>query len=92
MCYRNCISSRFTPREFEKLALDLLDYCYRQDEATTLQLLTHELQNWSKQTCLGLAVAANHSGFLAHTANQMLLAELWMGALRTRKNVSLKVR
>ncbi|CAN8029440.1 unnamed protein product, partial [Ixodes persulcatus] len=82
---------RHNAREFEKLALDLLDYCYRQDEGTTLQLLTHELQNWSKQTCLGLAVAANHSGFLAHTANQMLLAELWMGALRTRKNVSLKV-
>ncbi|XP_077512947.1 transient receptor potential cation channel, subfamily M [Amblyomma americanum] len=82
---------RQNAREFEKLALDLLDYCYRQDENTTLQMLTHELQNWSKQTCLGLAVAANHSGFLAHTANQMLLAELWMGALRTRKNVSLKV-
>ncbi|KAL1431159.1 hypothetical protein MTO96_014543 [Rhipicephalus appendiculatus] len=82
---------RQNAREFEKLALDLLDYCYRQDENTTLQLLTYELQNWSKQTCLGLAVAANHSGFLAHTANQMLLAELWMGALRTRKNVSLKV-
>ncbi|XP_022248148.1 transient receptor potential cation channel trpm-like [Limulus polyphemus] len=78
-------------RDFETRALELLDYCYRQDDDIILQLLTYELQNWSKQTCLSLAVNAKHCGFVAHTASQMLLADLWMGGLRTRRNINLKV-
>ncbi|XP_076339242.1 transient receptor potential cation channel trpm-like isoform X2 [Tachypleus tridentatus] len=78
-------------KDFETRALDLLDYCYRQDNDIALQLLTYELQNWSEQTCLGMAVNAKHSSLLAHTASQMLLADLWMGGLRTRKNTNLKV-
>ncbi|CAL1279991.1 unnamed protein product, partial [Larinioides sclopetarius] len=86
-----CEEMRNNAREFENLALDLLDYCYRSDVHITLQLLTYELQNWSKHTCLGIAVAAKHSAFLAHTASQMLVADLWMGGLRTRKHTNLKV-
>lgn len=82
---------RQNAREFKQLALDLLDFCYHQDKSLTLQLLTFERQNWSKQTCLGLAVMAKHRAFLAHSASQMLLADLWMGGLRTRKNANLKV-
>ncbi|XP_067127753.1 transient receptor potential cation channel trpm isoform X2 [Centruroides vittatus] len=82
---------RQNAREFKQLALDLLDYCYHQDKSLTLQLLTFERQNWSKQTCLGLAVMAKHRAFLAHSASQMLLADLWMGGLRTRKNANSKV-
>ncbi|XP_076334720.1 transient receptor potential cation channel trpm-like isoform X2 [Tachypleus tridentatus] len=78
-------------KDFETRALELLDYCYRQDDDIVLQLLTYELQNWSKQTCLSLAVNAKHCGFVAHTASQMLLADLWMGGLRTRRNINLKV-
>lgn len=92
--YHIHLSCHFLPlffREFENLALDLLDYCYRTDVHITLQLLTYELQNWSKHTCLGIAVAAKHSAFLAHTASQMLVADLWMGGLRTRKHTNLKV-
>ncbi|GBL91519.1 Transient receptor potential cation channel subfamily M member 1 [Araneus ventricosus] len=85
-----CEEMRNNAREFENLALDLLDYCYRSDVHITLQLLTYELQNWSKHTCLGIAVAAKHSAFLAHTASQMLVADLWMGGLRTRKHTNLK--
>lgn len=72
-------------------ALELLDYCYRQDDDQTQQLLTCELQNWSGQTCLSLAVAANHRALLAHPCSQIILADLWMGGLRTRKNTNLKV-
>ncbi|GFV05715.1 transient receptor potential cation channel subfamily M member 1 [Trichonephila clavipes] len=86
-----CEEMRNNAREFENLALDLLDYCYRSDVHISLQLLTYELQNWSKHTCLGIAVAAKHSAFLAHTASQMLVADLWMGGLRTRKHTNLKV-
>ncbi len=57
----------------------------------TQQLLTYELLNWSDQTVLSLAVTASHRDFLAHTSCQILLTEMWMGALRMRKYTSLKV-
>ncbi|XP_075216680.1 transient receptor potential cation channel, subfamily M isoform X1 [Lycorma delicatula] len=78
-------------KDFENIALELLDFCYRQDDDQTQQLLTCELQNWSGQTCLSLAVAANHRQLLAHPCSQIILADLWMGGLRTRKNTNLKV-
>ncbi|KOB77893.1 Uncharacterized protein OBRU01_03309 [Operophtera brumata] len=73
------------------VTLELLDYCYRQDDDQAQQLLTCELQNWSGQTCLSLAVTANHRALLAHPCSQIILADLWMGGLRTRKNTNLKV-
>ncbi|KAK4884574.1 hypothetical protein RN001_000845 [Aquatica leii] len=78
-------------KEFENIALELLDFCYRQDDDQAQQLLTCELQNWSGQTCLSLAVTANHRALLAHPCSQIILADLWMGGLRTRKNTNLKV-
>lgn len=78
-------------KEFEALALQVMDYCYRQDDDRAQQLLTYELRNWSKQTCLSLAVADNHRALLSHTCCQILLADLWLGGLRTRKNTNIKV-
>lgn len=68
-----------------------MDYCYRQDDDQAQQMLTVELQNWSGQTCLSLAVAANHRALLAHPCSQIILADLWMGGLRTRKNTNIRV-
>lgn len=73
-------------------ALQVMDYCYRQDDDRAQQLLTYELRNWSKQTCLSLAVADNHRALLSHTCCQILLADLWLGGLRTRKNTNIKVK
>ncbi|KAG0710418.1 Transient receptor potential cation channel trpm [Chionoecetes opilio] len=78
-------------KEFETLALQVMDYCYRQDDDRAQQLLTYQLKNWSKQTCLSLAVADNHRALLSHTCCQILLADLWLGGLRTRKNTNIKV-
>ncbi|XP_041371939.1 transient receptor potential cation channel subfamily M member 3-like isoform X2 [Gigantopelta aegis] len=78
-------------REFQVLALELLEHCYKIDDDYTQQLLTYELKNFSKQTCLCLAVAANHREFIAHICCQILLNDLWIGGLRMRKNTSLKV-
>lgn len=74
------------------IGLKLLDFCYRQDAEKTQRLLTCELNSWSSQSCLSLAVAANHRALLAHPCSQVILADLWMGGLRTRKNTNLKVR
>lgn len=76
-------------KEFESKGLRLLDFCYRQDGEKTQKLLTCELTSWSNQSCLSLAVAANHRAILAHPCSQVILADLWMGALRTRKNTNL---
>ncbi|XP_027836600.2 transient receptor potential cation channel trpm [Aphis gossypii] len=76
---------------FEDISLELLDYCYRQDDDQAQQMLTVELQNWSGQTCLSLAVAANHRALLAHPCSQIILADLWMGGLRTRKNTNIRI-
>lgn len=78
-------------KEFESKGLRLLDFCYRQDGEKTQKLLTCELTSWSNQSCLSLAVAANHRAILAHPCSQVILADLWMGALRTRKNTNLNV-
>ncbi|CAG0883890.1 unnamed protein product [Cyprideis torosa] len=78
-------------REFEVRALELLDYCYRQDDELAQQLLTYELANWSRMTSLSLAVTANHRALLAHPCAQILLADLWLGGLRMRKSTNLKV-
>ncbi|XP_055631073.1 transient receptor potential cation channel trpm isoform X5 [Toxorhynchites rutilus septentrionalis] len=78
-------------KEFEVKGLKLLDFCYRQDGERAQRLLTCELQSWSSQSCLSLAVAANHRSILAHPCSQIILADLWMGGLRTRKNTNLKV-
>ena len=49
------------------------------------------LENWSRQTCLSLAVIANNIRFLAHPLSQVILADLWMGGLRMRKNPGFKI-
>ncbi|XP_053405277.1 transient receptor potential cation channel subfamily M member 3-like isoform X7 [Mercenaria mercenaria] len=77
--------------EFQTLALELLEHCYKIDDDYTQQLLTYELKNFSDQTCLSLAVNANHREFIAHACCQQLLNDMWMGGLRMRKSTSLKV-
>lgn len=77
--------------EFDRAALELLDYCYRQDDDLAQQLLTCELSNWSRQTCLRLAFACHHRDLLAHPCAQLILGDLWLGGLRTRRSTNLKV-
>ena len=77
--------------EFDREALELLDYCYRQDDDLAQQLLTCELSNWSRQTCLRLAFACHHRELLAHPCSQLILGDLWLGGLRTRRSTNLKI-
>ncbi|CAL8106793.1 unnamed protein product [Orchesella dallaii] len=77
--------------EWENLSLSLLDSCYRSDGKLARQLLTMELECFSKQTCLSLAVFASHRMLLGHPCCQLLLADLWMGALNIKSNATLKI-
>lgn len=76
---------------FEELSLQLLEYSYQSDDDLTQHLLTASLENWSRQTCLSLAVMAQHLRFLSHPLSQVILADLWMGGLRMRKNPGFKI-
>ncbi len=82
----------FMLREFKRLALGLLDQCFRTNEELTQQLLTYNLENWGGQTCLSLAVAIEHEEFLAHVSCQTLLTDIWTGAMKTAHRSSIKVR
>uniref|UniRef100_A0A914LXQ2 Ion transport domain-containing protein n=1 Tax=Meloidogyne incognita TaxID=6306 RepID=A0A914LXQ2_MELIC len=86
-----CEELKKCAEEFRQLSLDLLDHCYKEDDAQTLQLLTYELAYWGRETCLSLAVLVNNKQFLAHPCCQILLADLWHGGLRIRSNSNLKV-
>uniref|UniRef100_A0A4W4HFR9 non-specific serine/threonine protein kinase n=1 Tax=Electrophorus electricus TaxID=8005 RepID=A0A4W4HFR9_ELEEL len=77
--------------EFGRLAVDLLEQSFRQDETMAMKLLTYELKNWSNSTCLKLAVSSRLRPFVAHTCTQMLLSDMWMGRLNMRKNSWYKV-
>lgn len=88
LCGRPLIAHTFC---FAVTGNKLLDFSYRQDAEKAQRLLTCELHSWSNQSCLSLAVAANHRALLAHPCSQVILADLWMGGLRTRKNTNFKV-
>lgn len=81
----------FLFREFKRLALCLLDQCFRTNEELTQQLLTYNLQNWGGQTCLSLAISIEHEEFLAHVSCQTLLTDIWTGAMKTAHRSSIKV-
>ncbi|KRZ15874.1 Transient receptor potential cation channel trpm [Trichinella pseudospiralis] len=86
-----CDSLRSNAEEFRKLSCELLDQCYKNDDFNTMQLLTYELKNWGKKNCISLAALANNKEFIAHPSCQLLLADLWLGGMRIRKNVNIKV-
>uniref|UniRef100_A0AC35U2P5 LSDAT_euk domain-containing protein n=1 Tax=Rhabditophanes sp. KR3021 TaxID=114890 RepID=A0AC35U2P5_9BILA len=86
-----CEELKNCAEDFRVLSLELLDHCYKYDDAQTLQLLTYELKHFGQETCLSLAVLVNNKQFLSHPCCQILLADLWHGGLRIRSNSNLKV-
>eukprot|EP00079_Xenopus_tropicalis_P022916 XP_012814943.1 PREDICTED: transient receptor potential cation channel subfamily M member 7-like isoform X2 [Xenopus tropicalis] len=78
-------------KEFGELAVELLDQSFKQNDLMAMKLLTYELKNWSKSTCLKLAVSSRLRTFVSHTCTQMLLNDMWMGRLNMRKNAWYKV-
>ncbi|KAG8440540.1 hypothetical protein GDO86_006328, partial [Hymenochirus boettgeri] len=78
-------------KEFGQLAVELLDKCFKENELMAMKLLTYELRNWSKSTCLKLAVSSRLRMFVTHTCTQLLLSDMWMGRLNVRKYSSYKV-
>ncbi|OXA57464.1 Transient receptor potential cation channel trpm [Folsomia candida] len=77
--------------DWENISFELVDSCFKQDQKLSRQLLTMELERWSKMTNLQLAVIGNHKSLLGHPSCQVLLCDLWMGALNIKSYSTLKV-
>ncbi|VUZ41663.1 unnamed protein product, partial [Hymenolepis diminuta] len=77
--------------DFEKLAVELQEHCYRHDSDQTRRILTYELRNFSSNTCLSLAQMCESKSFIAHPCTQAILSDLWYGGLRESRFVSAKV-
>ncbi|XP_028268996.1 transient receptor potential cation channel subfamily M member 6 isoform X1 [Parambassis ranga] len=77
--------------EFGKLAVDVLDCAFRQNEQMAMKLLTSEMEAWSHFTCLQMSVSSCHRPFVSHSCTQTLLTDLWTGPLNMRKNSFLKI-
>ncbi|KAI8496653.1 Transient receptor putative cation channel sub M member 2 [Branchiostoma belcheri] len=67
--------------KFEDLALGVLNECWGDDKLQTQLLLVRELYLWGELTCLRIAISGNHLKFIAHSACQALLNNIWMGKL-----------
>ncbi|XP_048583807.1 transient receptor potential cation channel subfamily M member 7 isoform X3 [Nematostella vectensis] len=78
-------------KEFYDIALGLLDECYKANDVLAQRLLIYHPVYWGGRTSLSLAVASRHEEFVAHSCCQKKLTEIWMGALKTGYNGSLKV-
>lgn len=75
----------FFKREYEKLAVGVLDHCYREDRRRTSLLLIREMPEWGNVSCLCLGAAAHDKQFIAHPAVQNVLNDLWSGRI-SRQN------
>ncbi|XP_078586018.1 transient receptor potential cation channel subfamily M member-like 2 [Branchiostoma floridae x Branchiostoma japonicum] len=67
--------------KFEDLALGVLNECWGEDELRTQLLLVRELYLWGELTCLRIAISGDHLNFIAHSACQALLNNIWMGKM-----------
>ena len=77
-------------REFEDLAVGVMNVCYLQDEQRAQELLVREMDNWGGVTCIMIAVQADNKRFVSHMACQTLLNNVWMGKM-SQDNGLLKV-
>ncbi|XP_038076611.1 transient receptor potential cation channel subfamily M member 5-like isoform X1 [Patiria miniata] len=68
-------------KEFQHIAVDILNMCYEEDRRRTSDLLVRIMPEWGGATCLDIAAAAISKDFISQAAVQNLLSELWMGRL-----------
>lgn len=85
-----CVSDiNLTSREFENLALQMLEECYKTDQNKAMEMITRKSQQFNDLTCLEVAVNSNHLEFVAHSCVQVLLNDVWTGELVEKDDVSI---
>jgi len=74
-------------RQFEKIAVDIIDEGYKVDPEKTRAIVTRPLDNWRDYTCADFAVSCERASFVAHPTVQNLFDELWTGPLTHTINI-----
>ena len=64
--------------------MQLLNTCYKEDEAKTEKLLTSSLNQFPGINNLNLAVNSNNLEFVSHSSVQVLLTDVWTGEMHNR--------
>ncbi|CDI97557.1 transient receptor potential cation channel [Echinococcus multilocularis] len=78
-------------KDFENLAVELQEQCYRQDSARARRLLKYKRCNFSRNTCLSLAYMCESKSFIAHPCAQAILSDLWYRRLHEDRFISAKI-
>ena len=74
-------------RKYDKLAYEVLDACEKHiKENDTLNLLIRKSSNWGETTCLQLAEISGNKKFIAHSAVQARLDNIWCNGLKKTKS------
>ena len=73
-------------REYEELAIGVLNECYNDDPERTSVVLVREQEEWGNVTNLATAKHAENRNFIAHSGVQNLLTEIWNGKLSDENN------
>ena len=68
----------------------LLCECSSVNEAETERLVTNDLQQLPGNTCLTLALAANHEVFLANSSVHCHLDHQWLGKIKEQQWLAVK--
>lgn len=74
---------------FDDLAVGVLDACYSADQCHTHLLILRELPEFAGATCMDLSNISVNMPFIAHTACQTLLNDVWHGELRQNNRFSI---
>ena len=68
-------------REFEELAIGVLNECYKRDNLMTHRLLVREIDSLGKNTLFDIADSAEQLDFMGNSACQTMLNKIWKGKM-----------
>ncbi|XP_070535546.1 transient receptor potential cation channel subfamily M member 2-like [Ptychodera flava] len=78
-------------KDYEQLAIEILTRCYNASEKQTLALLSRKLTHWGDSSCVDLAFSARSMNFIAHTAVQELLSNVWYGKIDPQRTSMFRI-
>ncbi|VUZ53256.1 unnamed protein product [Hymenolepis diminuta] len=75
---------KFQAREFELLAVSILDVCYFNNKENTMDLLVMERGSYGTLSCMMIASEGNCQEFMQHRACQEYLDRVWAHTLQIK--------
>lgn len=77
-----CFTRKHPYRDFDQLALDMLDQCFEHDSGITQTMIRRTLdQRFKHQSCIQLADAAQSRKIMSHKCCMIVVDEIWNGII-----------